>query len=125
MKTRLKTMMPWALVALTLSAIPATAQPGPSFDCSRAANAVETAICQDGELSRLDRALTIGYSTALEQVASSDDWVMGMQDNWISTRIIWLEEMQRQWIADRNACETNDCIKKAYGKQIVFLGEQQ
>ena len=58
------------LIALILAfAEPAVAQDleigsGPSFDCDKASNATEHAICKSRELSSLDRQLDAAYSAA-------------------------------------------------------------
>ena len=62
----------------------------PSFDCRRAQTAVEHAICNDPELSRLDGQLAKAYSDAL-------DGVQGQAR-------IALRDAQRAWLVERDAC---------------------
>ena len=59
--TRLVRLALIASVAL-VSAGPAFAQSGPSFDCAKAANDVERTICKDPELAKADREMAAAYA---------------------------------------------------------------
>jgi len=56
-------MLRWAHAAIAMIAVamPALAQPSPSFDCRKAAGAVDRAICGDAALAGQDRALAERY----------------------------------------------------------------
>ena len=77
-----------------------------SFDCRKAATAVEKMICADDELSKLDEALSKAYIRALEQTD-------------IKKQII---ESQRQWQRNfRDACQDSGCLKKVYEIRLKEL----
>lgn len=63
--------------------------PAPSFDCARAGNAAEHAICSSTVLSRLDRQLARAYSYMLDVLADDD-----------AARV---QREQRAWIGQRNS----------------------
>jgi uncharacterized protein YecT (DUF1311 family) len=58
-----------ALLAIALPGV-ATAQAGPSFDCAKAATAVEKAICGDKEASAADRKMAEAYRTLLASLVN-------------------------------------------------------
>jgi uncharacterized protein len=87
---------------------------GPSFDCRRASNVVERAICADRSLSLLDRQM-------VEALANANRAVPGMA-------LRQIEREQREFLANRNQCarRTNDrtaCITVAYEMRIQRLAE--
>jgi uncharacterized protein len=45
-----------------VSTVPAFAQSGPSFDCAKASNDVERAMCKDPELAKADREMAAAYA---------------------------------------------------------------
>lgn len=87
---------------------------GPSFDCRRASNVVERAICNDRSLSLLDRQM-------VEALNKANRAVPGMA-------LRQIEREQRTFLANRNRCtrKTSDrvaCITVAYEMRIQRLGE--
>ncbi len=73
----------------------------PSFDCSRARQNAEIAVCADPQLAALDRELTDQY-------------------NKISTPNIIAS--QRSWLSERRACSFDiDCLRSSYNQRITFL----
>jgi uncharacterized protein YecT (DUF1311 family) len=58
------------VVAGALVVAEAASASAPSFDCGRARTTVETTICADAELARLDAALAVSYREALRRVQS-------------------------------------------------------
>ncbi len=98
-----------ALAALCLmSAGLATAA---SFDCAKAGNATEKAICADPGLSRQDEALAALYQRQLE-MPDTGQWAA------------FLRRDQRDWIVGRNSeCRGDtECLKKDYQRRITYLG---
>lgn len=105
------------LLAVALAAFlaggPAFAQSGPSFDCAKASNAVERAICKDPDLAKADRAMAAAYATLAGKLSgpAKDDLVKD----------------QMRWIADRNrgcAADTDGiapCLKKRYEARTANL----
>ena len=53
---------------ILLACAPARAEGGPSFDCRKAASAVEKAICTDDKLGALDRRMAASYAAALQRL---------------------------------------------------------
>ncbi|MET3494343.1 lysozyme inhibitor LprI family protein [Variovorax boronicumulans] len=83
-----------------------------SFDCAKAGNATEKAICADPGLSRQDEALAALYLRQLE-TPDAGQWAA------------FLRRDQRDWIAVRNReCKGDtQCLKQDYERRIAFLGQ--
>jgi uncharacterized protein YecT (DUF1311 family) len=86
---------------------------GPSFDCSKPSNAIETTICGDAELKALDRDLAELY----ERIRHGNGTVPARQE---------LRDLQRAWLRKRNAdcsqgASMRDCLRKAYATQQNVL----
>lgn len=83
----------------------------PSFDCSRASNAVEELVCADAALAALDRRLADVYATA--------------RSNFPAEELDSLKSGQRDWIRARNACPGRDargaCVRHRYETRITEL----
>ena len=97
----------------------ASAETGPSFDCSKASTTVEHSICGSEDLSALDRDLATAYRSAKCDLAS------GSADQ----EMLLVE--QRLWNKERaNACPENDlgqktdCLIELYTHRIAELTEQ-
>lgn len=86
---------------------PVAAQ-GPSFDCNQARSEAETQVCNDAELSGLDRRLAALYRDAQ---ASPDELDVAAE--------------QRGWVKGRDACwqavDARRCLVEAYQTRIVEL----
>jgi uncharacterized protein len=84
---------------------------GPSFDCGQAAGAIETLICKDKQLAKLDRKLSEVYATAFLRTADEYPPV--------------LKTEQRGWIKGRNDCWKSDdprsCTETLYRTRIAEL----
>lgn len=102
-----------ALIAF--SPIVAFAQSGPSFDCAKASNGAERAICKDPAMAKADRELSNLYSTLLAKLTGP------AKES--------LEKSQVRWIVGRNrACLPNEdpdviarCLKTRYENRIADL----
>ncbi len=102
-----------ALIAF--SPIVAFAQSGPSFDCAKASNGTERAICKDPAMAKADRELSNLYSTLLAKLTGP------AKES--------LEKSQVRWIVGRNrACLPNEdpdviarCLKTRYENRIADL----
>jgi uncharacterized protein len=78
----------------------------PTFDCSRATNSSEMAICGDPTLARQDQHLSDLYRRLLE--ASGDS----------------IKPAQRAWLAKRSDCGSDtSCLKNIYTERINRLNE--
>lgn len=88
---------------------PPTITATPSFDCTRAASAIERLICSDDWLAESDQLLNRSW-TRLQEADRADDEAV---------------EAQRAWIQRRNACVLEDeaqaCVRTAYRERIREL----
>lgn len=83
----------FALVLVLLVAKPATAQPRPSFDCAKATEDTETAICKSGALSKLDRDVASAYAKARRTLdPQSQTSLQEDQESFLSARAAALAE---------------------------------
>lgn len=89
-----------------LVAFASTAQ-AVSYDCQKAKSFVEKEICKDPALSDLDDELGSLYQSAIDSSAAPAANA--------------LKKQQLQWLKQRDACQTNACVKKAYQKRIKAL----
>ncbi|HMN72104.1 MAG TPA: lysozyme inhibitor LprI family protein [Rhodoblastus sp.] len=110
-RVRLAGRLPAVLV---LSASPVFAQ---SFDCSKAAPPIETAICASAALRAQDNALAGAYARA--QYALRED----------AHALDLLKQAQRQWISARNReCarvgdKVGDCLTTSYATRLAEIGK--
>ncbi|WP_299802758.1 MliC family protein [uncultured Shewanella sp.] len=81
----------------------------PSFDCAKAQGQVETLICHDAELAKLDRKMAQIYEAALVNIPASEQ----------------PKAMQRGWIKGRNDCwkaqDVRECVLQNYQSRIIEL----
>ena len=115
-RRRLRVRPVLRLAVLTCAAgAPASAAGAPSFDCVRAAVAVERMVCEDAELSALDRELARLYRLASEGPGSG------------AAGRTALVAAERGWIGRRDRCEASEaprtCVKAAYVGRIAELRE--
>lgn len=78
-----------------------------SFDCTKASNYAEQAICNDSYLSGLDDALSHAYREA-KQVAGDQGQLLGSQ---------------RAWMQARNACSSPECVGESISARISELNQ--
>lgn len=94
----------------TTSAAPATRQTAakPSFDCAKATNAVERAICSDPMLAAMDVSVAADYKKALNAAANKEA----------------LKAEQRQWLQQMHSQCSNgafQCIQQHYRERLSQL----
>ena len=77
----------------------------PSFECAKATNFAEKAVCADVTLGRLDGALAANYRHLL--AADLGDGPRGE-----------LRAAQKAWLVERNKCADNGCLVAMYRKRI-------
>ena len=77
----------------------------PSFDCTKASNFSEKAICSDTLLGKLDGALSENYRFILASNIGD-----GAKKD--------LKTAQKKWILERDKCPDNQCLTTAYQKRI-------
>jgi uncharacterized protein YecT (DUF1311 family) len=103
-------------VRLPMRAVAGITRPDPrasaaSFDCAKAASAIEKAVCTDAALARLDRQVAEAYARKRESDFNP------------KARLAALEE-QRAWLKARNqSCATADavCLSKSYQRRMTAL----
>ncbi|RZA16819.1 MAG: DUF1311 domain-containing protein, partial [Proteobacteria bacterium] len=93
-----------AFFALLLSFVVAPAN-GASFDCRRAQSKLESMICADSDISKLDEQLNFAYTHV--RTMSRDD----------KTEIA----MQRSWLKARNTCADRVCLQRMYTSRIAEM----
>lgn len=89
---------------------PAPAGSAPSFDCAAATGEVEREVCDDAELSALDRQLADEYARALDRPGADKAMLTSTQNGWVAGR-------DDCWKAD----DEDDCIEDAYRTRIFEL----
>ena len=97
--------MPKKMICAVLLAA-ATGAQAASFDCTKAATRIEKMICADISLSRLDDAMAQTYSS----MRAAQDGNAGAS--------AWLKKTQREWLKQRNACDSPTCVREAYLSRI-------
>lgn len=98
-------MRPVRLLVLALC-LPVVSLPdslAASFDCTKASTKVEQLICGDPQLSQQDDDMAALYEELNRQDSSE------------------LRNAQRNWVRQRNACRTIDCLRGAYEAWIGTL----
>jgi uncharacterized protein YecT (DUF1311 family) len=88
---------------------PAPTEANPSFDCGKAGNSVEAAICSDPGLAALDRRMAAQYNGAL------------MQADRGQRRL--LERTRDRFLGYRNRCTNNECIANTYRSRMREIGD--
>ncbi len=81
-----------------------TANPSPSFDCTKAATFIEKEICRDPTLAKLDSALSRNW-TAMNAANIGS----AKRDLLVTEKI---------WLSSRDQCVDNACLRTAYRKRI-------
>ena len=76
-----------------------------SFDCTKASTKVESLICADAELSKLDDEMSAAYKTALQDDKQADS----------------IRQTQKKWVKERNACSETACVKRSYETRLLTL----
>src|SRR5690606_27987708 len=103
--------MPAALAALLLAGAAATtlsaAEAGPSFDCTRAHTRVERAICATPRLAVLDGLLGRDYARSSEALPPGERACLAAD--------------QKAWLAQRDACDSDACLERAYLRRLQAL----
>jgi uncharacterized protein len=102
-------------VALAIAALPtaASAQGGPGFDCARASNAIERAICRNPELAKEDREMTAVYSALVARLAGP------AKDHLARDQVGWIGNRNRACGGDVDTIA--DCLMGRYAARIANL----
>jgi uncharacterized protein len=100
-------MLKYSILSVALLAAP-FAQ-GASFDCAKAASAMEKRICADPALSKLDEGLGAAYTRALARVGNKD----------------LVRQWQRDWLrsAALTSCRDAACLRPLFSARIAMLDD--
>ncbi|WP_155639578.1 lysozyme inhibitor LprI family protein [Burkholderia multivorans] len=97
------------IAALLLAVSTAAFADGPAFNCAKASSKVEKMICGDSALAGADSVNADLYKEVLQ---ASDNPNLVKQE-------------QRQWLKVRNACQSLDCLAKAYNDRYNALEHER
>lgn len=78
------------------------------FSCVDATSKVEFTICLDARLSHMDGQIARVY---VKRLATSEDPA-------------GLRNLQRTWIAERNQCQSRECLLRIYRQRLKDIGEK-
>ncbi|MFV0625426.1 lysozyme inhibitor LprI family protein [Sphingomonas sp. ac-8] len=107
------------LSAFVLAAQAATLpHTGPSFDCTAAMTAVEQAVCDDPELSRLDDAMAAEYARALRKLSRPARAALIKDQRWFLVS-------QREWYANRERWKDFPDLASRFRSRTKFLASLQ
>jgi uncharacterized protein len=105
------------LLAIVLATSPVLSAEGPSFDCGKAEASAEKLICEDKQLSRLDRLVAARFAAAVAAARDLDTGATKAEAD--------LRATQRGWISGRNECwkadDPGSCIESAYLRRNAKL----
>ena len=106
--------IPWPVVAIALCPLSPASAATPSFDCTKAQNPVESLVCTENDLAKLDREVARLFLLARN----------GLRGN---PRLPELIGTQRGWIRARDACskqpDARVCVVESYANRIQELRE--
>ncbi len=89
------------------------AQEKPSFDCAKADNVVDRAICKSAELAKADREMAAAYAALLDKLSGA------AKDELVKDQVRWIANRNRACRADPDSIE--DCLKNRYAGRITNL----
>lgn len=101
------------ILVLGISAASARAQEKPSFDCSKADNAIDRAICKNGELAKADREMVAAYTALLNKLNGA------AKDSLVKDQVAWVANRNRACRSDPDSIE--NCLKNRYASRITNL----
>ena len=79
----------------------------PSFDCAKAETPTEKAICKDGRLAQLDRAIAAAFRQLKKELATVTDEI---------------DDEQKEFLAQRDKCGSDvACLRKAMDQRRAAL----
>ena len=106
-------MIRLAMLLVLLGAPAALAQVGPSFDCAKASNAIERAICKDPELAKADREMAAAYASLSGKLSGP------AKDHLAKDQVRWIGERNQSCGRDKDGIE--DCLKQRYSARTTTL----
>ncbi len=105
--------------ALLSQPVLVSAQSGPSFDCAKAGNPIEHAICEHSRLQELDVALARTYRRLLSAHQPHAAEIKQAQKHWLATR-------NRTCAPDQltSSDELRSCLETSYRQRLATLMDQ-
>jgi uncharacterized protein len=104
---------PVVVMLVLFGAGTALAQERPSFDCAKADNNIDRAICRSGELAKADREMVAAYTALLDKLRGA------AKDELVKDQVRWIANRNRACRVDPDNIE--DCLKNRYGARIKNL----
>ena len=101
------------LLVLAAGATAVRAQERPSFDCAKADNNIDRAICKNGELAKADREMAAAYTALLARLSGAS------KDELVKDQVGWIANRNRGSHTDPDNIE--DCLKNRYAARIKNL----
>lgn len=102
-----------AMLLTVASGAAALAQEKPSFDCAKADNAIDRAICKNGELAKADREMVAAYTALLDRLSGA------AKDELVKDQVRWIANRNRACRADPDSIEA--CLKNRYAARLKNL----
>lgn len=102
-----------ALLSLSAALTPARAQSGPSFNCAKADNATDRAICKDAELAKADRDMVAAYKALLDKLNGP------AKDQLVKDQVGWIASRNRACQLDAQTLAS--CLKDRYEARLANL----
>jgi uncharacterized protein YecT (DUF1311 family) len=101
------------VMLVVLGAGAALAQERPSFDCAKADNDIDRAICKNGELAKADREMVAAYTALLDKLRSA------AKEELVKDQMRWIANRNRACHADTDSIE--NCLKNRYAARTRNL----
>ena len=101
------------LLVCAAGATAVRAQERPSFDCAKADNNIDRAICKNGELAKADREMAAAYAALLARLSGA------AKDELVKDQVGWIANRNRACRVDPDNIE--DCLKNRYAARIKNL----
>jgi len=102
-----------ALVFAVVASAPVMAQSGPGFDCSKASNVIERAICKNAELAKADRDMAAAYAALAARLSGA------AKEHLVKDQVGWIVARNRACRGD--AEEIAGCLTTRYANRLATL----
>lgn len=102
-----------AIAMIIAFSSPALAQRGPSFDCSKASNAIERTICKEPELATADRDLASVYATLAGRLGAA------AKEHLAKDQVRWIVGRNRECGAEPD--DMTICLRNRYTARTTTL----
>jgi uncharacterized protein len=117
----------FTLLLALIATAPAVAQHGPSFDCAKATDGAEKAICKSAGLSQLDRAIASAYAQARRKLdAAGQQALQEDQEVFLGSRETAIAEDARslgEYMRERLTLLSHTVAPPAGSGEAAFLGQ--